>query len=96
MLGSGIPFGALNNIAQVIEHPQVKARGSLIEIDHPKAGRARVVGPVAKLSETPASIRTPSPSLGEHTEEILRDFLKMPPAAIAELQVAGVIRKNQD
>ena len=96
LLGSGIPFGALNNIAQVIEHPQVKARGSLIEIDHPKAGRARVVGPVAKLSETPASIRTPSPSLGEHTEEILRDFLKMPPAAIAELQAAGVIRKNQD
>ena len=96
LLGSGIPFGALNNIAQVIEHPQVKARGSLIEIDHPKAGRARVVGPVAKLSETPASIRTPSPSLGEHTEEILRDFLKMPPAAIAELQAAGVLRKNQD
>ncbi len=92
LLGSGIPFGALNNIAQVIEHPQVKARGSLIEIDHPKAGRARVVGPVAKLSETPASIRTPSPSLGEHTEEILRDFLKMAPAAIAELQAAGVIR----
>ncbi len=96
LLGSGIPFGALNNIAQVIEHPQVKARRSLIEIDHPKVGRARVVGPVAKLSETPASIRTPSPSLGEHTEEILRDFLKMPPAAIAELQAAGVIRKNQD
>ena len=96
LLGSGIPFGALNNIAQVIEHPQVQARGSLIEIDHPKVGRARVVGPVARLSETPASIRTPSPSLGEHTDEILRDFLKMAPAAIAELQAAGVIRKNQD
>ncbi len=96
LLGSGIPFGALNNIAQLIDHPQVKARGSLLEFDHPKVGRARVVGPVAKLSETPASIRTPSPSLGEHTEEILRDFLKMPPAAIAELQAAGVIRKHQD
>jgi crotonobetainyl-CoA:carnitine CoA-transferase CaiB-like acyl-CoA transferase len=92
LLGAGIPFGALNNLAQLVEHPQVKARGSLVEIDHPKVGRARVVGPVAKLSETPATIRSPSPTLGEHTEEILRDFLGLAPAAILELRTAGVIR----
>ena len=91
LLGGGIPFGALNNIAQVVEHPQVKARGSLVEIDHPKVGRTRIVGPVAKLSETPATIRTPSPSLGEHTEEVLRDFLGLAPAAIAALRSEGVI-----
>lgn len=94
LLGSGIPFGALNNIAQVAEHPQVKARGSLIDIDHPKIGKTQVVGPVAKLSETPATIRSLSPALGEHTEEVLRDFLNMTPAAIAELRAAGVITKR--
>ena len=93
LLGSGIPFGALNNIAQVADHPQVKARGSLVEIDHPKAGRTRIVGPVARLSETPASIRSPSPSLGEHTEQVLREFLGMTPDAIAALRTAGVIAK---
>ena len=94
LLGAGIPFGALNNLAQVVEHPQVKARGSLVEIDHPKVGRVKVVGPVAKLSETPATIRSPSPSLGEHTEEVLRDFLNLSPDAIAELRNAGVIAKH--
>ena len=91
LLGSGIPFGALNNIAQVAEHPQVKARGSMVEINHPKVGRTRIVGPVAKLSETPATIRTMSPSLGEHTEETLRDFLGLTSDAIAALRAAGVI-----
>ena len=91
LVKSGIPVGAINNLAQVCEHPQVKARGSLIDIDHPKIGKTKIVGPVAKLSETPATIRTPSPTLGEHTEEVLRDFLNMPPEAIAELKTAGVI-----
>ncbi len=91
LLGAGIPFGALNNIGQVIDHPQVKARGSMVEIDHPKVGKTKIVGPVAKLSLTPATIRTPSPSLGEHTEEVLRDFLGMTPDAIAQLRTTGVI-----
>ena len=93
LLGSGVPFGALNNIAQVVDHPQVKARGSLIDVDHPKIGPIKIVGPVAKLSETPATIRTTSPSLGEHTAEVLRDFLGLSADAIAALRVDGVISK---
>ncbi len=94
LLGVGIPFGALNNIAQVVEHPQVKARGSLIDVDHPKIGPIKIVGPVAKLSETPATIRSTSPSLGEHTEEVLRDFLGLDTDAIAALRSAGVITQK--
>jgi len=94
LVKNGIPVGAINNLAQVCEHPQVKARGSLIDIDHPKIGKTKIVGPVAKLSETPATIRTMSPSLGEHTEEVLRDFLGLKADAIAELHTAGVIAKR--
>ncbi|MEQ1772777.1 MAG: CoA transferase [Burkholderiales bacterium] len=94
LVKNGIPVGAINDLAQVCEHPQVKARGSLIDIDHPKIGKTKIVGPVAKLSETPATIRSPSPTLGQHTEEVLRDFLNMPPEAIAELITAGVIAKR--
>jgi crotonobetainyl-CoA:carnitine CoA-transferase CaiB-like acyl-CoA transferase len=93
LLGSGVPFGALNNIAQVVDHPQVKARGSLVDVDHPKIGRIKIVGPVAKLSETPATIRTTSPSLGEHTAEVLRDFLGLSADAIDALRAEGVITK---
>jgi crotonobetainyl-CoA:carnitine CoA-transferase CaiB-like acyl-CoA transferase len=91
LVANGIPAGAINNIEQVVNHPQVKARGSLLEIDHPRIGKTRIVGPVAKLSETPASIRSSSPSLGEHTEQVLREFLGMTPDAIAALRSAGVI-----
>ena len=88
---NGIPVGAINNIAQVCEHPQVKARGSLVDIDHPKIGKTKIVGPVAKLSETPASIRSMSPSLGQHTEEVLREVLGMNEQDIAQLRTEGVI-----
>ena len=91
LVENGIPAGAINDLAQLCEHPQVKARGSLIEIDHPKIGKTKIVGPVARLSETPATIRTMSPSLGQHTEEVLRDFLGLDEPAIVQLRMAGVI-----
>jgi crotonobetainyl-CoA:carnitine CoA-transferase CaiB-like acyl-CoA transferase len=94
LVENGVPVGAINNIAQVVNHPQVKARGSLVEINHPRVGKTRIVGPVAKLSETPATIRSMSPLLGEHTEQVLRDFLGLPAATIAELRELGVIAKR--
>ena len=38
-LPKGIPFGAINNIAQVVAHPQVQARGTLVEMQHPARGQ---------------------------------------------------------
>ena len=87
----GIPFGAINNIAPVVEHPQVKARGALVEMQHPRAGKVKMVGVPVRLSETPGSVRTPSPTLGEHTVEVLRDLLGMSPEAVAALRDQGVI-----
>jgi crotonobetainyl-CoA:carnitine CoA-transferase CaiB-like acyl-CoA transferase len=87
----GIPVGAINNLAQVCEHPQVKARNSILEMDHPKVGKTRVVGVAARMSATPGSVRTPSPSLGEHTEEVLRQVLSMGDKDIAALRASGVL-----
>ena len=91
LLANDIPVGAINNLAQVVEHPQVKARGSLVDIDHPKVGKTRVVGVPARLSATPGSVRTPSPSLGQHTEEVLRALLELDDAGIAALRAAGAL-----
>jgi formyl-CoA transferase/CoA:oxalate CoA-transferase len=90
-LPRGIPFGAINTIAQVVEHPQVKARGALVEMEHPRAGKVKMVGAPVRLSETPGSVRTPSPMLGEHTETVLRELLGLSPQAIAALREEGVI-----
>ena len=91
LTANGIPVGAINNLAQVVDHPQVKARGSIVEIDHPRAGKMRVVGVPVRLSATPGSVRTPSPALGEHTGEVLRELLALSAAEIEALRAAGAL-----
>jgi crotonobetainyl-CoA:carnitine CoA-transferase CaiB-like acyl-CoA transferase len=92
LLTSGIPMGAINHIPDVIEHPQVRARGAIVEMDHPRAGKIRMVGVPVRLSETPGAVRAPAPMLGEHTEEVLRGLLGMDTAQIASLRASGAIR----
>jgi crotonobetainyl-CoA:carnitine CoA-transferase CaiB-like acyl-CoA transferase len=89
LLGRGIPMGAINDIGQVVDHPQVKARGSLVEVEHPRLGKVTVAGPAARLSETPAAVRTASPLLGQHTDEVMKELLGLSEAQIAELHAAG-------
>ena len=95
LLANGIPFGAINGIAEVVDHPQVAARNALVEVDHPRAGKVRIVGAPVRLSDTPGSVRTPSPSLGEHTEEVLRGVLGLGDEAVARLRAAGVISSRR-
>ncbi len=91
LLANDIPVGAINNIAQVVEHPQVKARNSLITFDHPRVGKVRAVGSPVRLSRTPARMMTPAPVQGEHTQEVLQEMLGLNADEIAALAAAGVI-----
>jgi len=93
LVKAGIPIGAINNVSQVLDHPQVKARGSIVEMDHPKAGKVKVVGVPIRFSKTPGSVRTPSPSLGEHTEEVLKEVLGMDETQIEALRSSGGLGK---
>jgi crotonobetainyl-CoA:carnitine CoA-transferase CaiB-like acyl-CoA transferase len=91
LMGGGVPVGAINTIDRVVTHPQVAARGALVECEHPIAGKVRVVGPPARLSETPAGVRRPAPLLGEHTDQVLRERLGLDDQEIARLRGAGAI-----
>lgn len=93
-LRHGIPVGAINTINQVVEHPQVQARDMLVESEHPVAGKVKMVGVPVKLSHTPGSVREPAPLLGQHTDQVLRQYLGLPDTEIAALRQAGAIGKQ--
>ena len=87
-----VPCGRVRSMREALAHPQVAARRSLVDSTHPAAGTIKVVAPPVRMSETPGSVRTPAPLLGQHTEEVLRDRLGMSANEIARLKDAGVIR----
>jgi crotonobetainyl-CoA:carnitine CoA-transferase CaiB-like acyl-CoA transferase len=88
---AGVPNGPINNIAQVFEEPQVKARGIRVELDHPVAGKLSTVASPMRFSATPVEYRRAPPLLGEHTEEILRGMLRMSGSEIEKLRADGVL-----
>ena len=88
---AGVPNGPINNVAQVFEEPQVRARGVRVELDHPVAGKLPTVASPMRFSGTPLEHKLAPPLLGEHTEEILRERLGRSAAQIAALRAEGVI-----
>jgi len=72
--GAGVPCAPVLTRTQMRQHPQVVANGILVETDHPHAGRLRQAKAPASFSKTPALIKRGAPKLGEHTQEILKEF----------------------
>ncbi len=71
---AGVPCAPINTVDRALRDPQVLARGMVVEVEHPKAGCLKLPGPPYRLSETPATVRTAPPLLGQHTDEILAEF----------------------
>jgi len=88
---AGVPNGPINDIAQVFEEPQVKARGVRIELDHATAGKLPMVASPMRFSGTPIEYRRGPPVLGEHTVEVLGGLLGKSEAEMARLRAAGII-----
>jgi crotonobetainyl-CoA:carnitine CoA-transferase CaiB-like acyl-CoA transferase len=88
---AGVPIGPINNVAQVFEEPQVRARGVRVELEHPVAGKLPTVASPMRFSGTPVEHRLAPPLLGAHTEEILRERLGKSAAQIAALRAEGTI-----
>lgn len=71
LLKAGVPCGAVNEIKEVINHPQTIARNVIVEIDYPGLGKIKTFNNPVKISGIRFSVQRP-PRLGEHTEEILK------------------------
>ena len=88
---SGVPCGPINNFKEVFENEQVTARGVELQVPHPTTGSMKLVASPMRLSKTPTEVRMPPPTLGQHTEAILRDHLNLDTEAIDQLRKKGII-----
>ena len=73
LAGAGVPCGACLDTGEVLSDPHLRERQMIVEVEHPVRGTYVTVGNPIKLSASPTAI-TPSPLLGQHRHEILRDL----------------------
>lgn len=88
---AGVPAGPVNTIEQAFTHPQAVAREMVVETNHPIAGRIKSVGHPIKFQDLPRPEPLPAPELGEHSEEVLREF-GFEKKEIVALRTEGVVR----
>jgi crotonobetainyl-CoA:carnitine CoA-transferase CaiB-like acyl-CoA transferase len=86
-----IGCGPINTLEQVFADPHVQAREMVVEMAHGSGETVKVIANPVKLSATPPSYRSAPPVLGEHTQNVLTDVLKMSAADIATLKEKGIL-----
>ncbi|KAL8921776.1 MAG: hypothetical protein Q9208_005533 [Pyrenodesmia sp. 3 TL-2023] len=89
--GSGMPYAAVNDIQATLNHEHVLARDMVKEVEHPTCGPIKLVNTPVKYSHSEPSIRMAPPTLGQHTDEILKEILDMSGADIGGLRKNGVV-----
>jgi crotonobetainyl-CoA:carnitine CoA-transferase CaiB-like acyl-CoA transferase len=87
---AGIPCGPINFVDEILNDPQIQARGVIVQLEHPAAGLVRSIANPIRLSETPVSYRLPPPMLGQHNVEVLAE-LGYEFEKVAELEAQGVL-----
>jgi formyl-CoA transferase len=87
----GVPASRLYRAPEMLADPQFAAREAIVEIDHPVFGRVKMQNVFPKLSDTPGAVRWAGPTLGEHTEAVLRERVGCAAEQIRALREKGVI-----
>ena len=89
----GVPSTPVNNVADFVHDPHLKARDFFIEVEHPRAGVLRYPGKPYHLSETPGVAPRPAPLLGQHNEVVLGDLLGYDDQGLSE---ATLVQKSEN
>ena len=91
LTAAGVPCGSVRNFKELFADPQVAAREMITRVEHATIGQLQALGVPVKLSDTPGSVRTPPPTLGQHTAAVLEQDLGLSAAAIDALRQQKVI-----
>lgn len=86
-----VPCGQVNDVAQMVNDPQVKARETLVEIEYPGVGHVPLPGVVIKMNETPGTVERHAPKIGENNQEVYSELLGLTPEELSRLEAEGVI-----
>ena len=88
---AGVPCGVVRSIAEVLESPEIAARGMLATTSHPTAGRLRLVAHPVKLSGVTSHPDAPPPLVGQHTDAILTGELGFTADGLADLRTRNIV-----
>ena len=88
---AGVPCGRINSVKQAFDDPQTEARRMIETVGHPTLGALKLIGTPFKFGGTPTSVRRAPPTLGQHTDEILRNELGYDETRIVALRAGKVI-----
>jgi crotonobetainyl-CoA:carnitine CoA-transferase CaiB-like acyl-CoA transferase len=90
LLAVKLPTGRVADIADVADNEQLRHRGHIVDVEHPLQGRIPVAGPPVRFSDAPQAEGYRIPLVGEHTDDVLREWLGYSSERLAELAAAGV------
>ena len=88
---AGVPCGRVRTVAEALDGEQVRARGLLLEVEHPTLGPGRYLGSPIHLRGAGRGSRRPPPLLGQHTQEVLAERLGLSASEVEELRRQGVV-----
>ena len=92
LMNCGIPVGQVKSVHEALNSDQATANRMVTQIDHPLIGSYLTLGIPVQLSQTPGEIYKAPPTLGQHTKEILKDYLGLDTSEIDSLYLENVVK----
>ena len=87
----GVPCGPIQDVAEALNDPQVRGRGMVQNLDKPGFGPLSLVGCPIHYADSPTTSPLPPPTLGEHTDQVLQDILKLDAVKCAGLRATNIV-----
>jgi crotonobetainyl-CoA:carnitine CoA-transferase CaiB-like acyl-CoA transferase len=87
----GVPSAKVASISELVDNPQLAHRGQIIHMAHPKAGTVPMQGFSVHFGDSTMRLRRPPPTLGQHSDAVLQEWLAMTVERIEQLREQGIV-----